>query len=72
MRHLPNSVLPRKVYGVYCRHEELGEVIADDVHEAFRLGRERYGNRAGAAILKGSTSSAAKQPNVRWEKMFEE
>jgi hypothetical protein len=55
MRNLPNSVLPRKVYGIYFGHKELGEVVADNVHEAFEEGRKKWGKQAGAAILKGST-----------------
>lgn len=54
-QNLPNSVMPRKVYGIWWRHEELGEVIADDVHEAFRIGREKFGANARAAIFKRST-----------------
>lgn len=45
-----NSVLPCKIYGIYKGNQKLWQVQAKDVHEAFRLGREKFPD-ATCAIL---------------------
>jgi hypothetical protein len=56
MNSLPNTVLPSKLYTIWGDDRELGEVMADNVHEAFAEGRRLWGNVAMAAFLKGKTA----------------
>lgn len=47
-----NLVLPPKTYGIWNGYRKLGEVMAGDVHEALRAGKEQWPGEARAAILK--------------------
>ena len=62
-----NSVLPTKVYGIWNGYQRLGEVTADNVHEALRSGRDMFGAEARVAILEGTTQGPER---LRWEPMF--
>ncbi len=51
---LHNTILPRKLYGVWNGDKRLGEVIADNVNEAYEEARERFSG-AVAVVVEGTT-----------------
>ena len=55
MNRLYNSVLPMKVYCIWGDGQELGELPAENVHDALSEGKRIWGDVARAAFLKGST-----------------